>query len=84
MIARLPTLPMLIAKTSRFFLEKYPAYSTGHGVAEFAAGGGVGVKHGPLDEGSATAVRGRSQGLIPGRQATYNNFRRDSSSDAIL
>ena len=75
---------MLIAKTSRVFLEKYPAYSSGHGVAEFGVGG---VKHGRglrFDEGSATAVRGRSQGLIPGRQATYNNFRRDSSSSAIL
>jgi hypothetical protein len=36
MIAR----PMLIAKTSWVFLEKYPAYSSAHGVAEFAAGGG--------------------------------------------
>ena len=40
MIARLPKLPMLIAKTSWVFLEKYPAYSSGHEVAEFAAGGG--------------------------------------------
>jgi hypothetical protein len=31
---------MLIAKTSRVFLEKYPAYSSGHGVAEFGVGGG--------------------------------------------
>jgi hypothetical protein len=31
---------MLIAKTSRVFLEKYPAYSGGHRVAEFAVGGG--------------------------------------------
>jgi hypothetical protein len=29
---------MPIAKTSRFFLEKYPAYSSGQVVAEFAAG----------------------------------------------
>jgi hypothetical protein len=40
MIARLPKLPVLIAKTSQVFLEKYPAYSSGHGVAEFAVVGG--------------------------------------------
>ena len=84
MIARLPKLPMLIAKTSRVFLEKYRACSTGRSWQNCLS---VGVKHGRglrFDEGSATAVRGRSQGLIPGRQATYNNFRRVSSSSAIL
>jgi hypothetical protein len=35
MIARLPKLPGLIAKTSRFFREKYPAYSIEQVVAEF-------------------------------------------------
>jgi hypothetical protein len=83
MIARLPKLPGLIAKSSRFFLEKYLTYSSRHGVAEFAAGGGKAWTGLRFDEGSATAVRGRSQGLIPGRQGTYNNFRRDSSSSAI-
>jgi TPR repeat protein len=43
MIARLPKLPMLIAKTSRAFLEKYRACSMGRSWQNCLS---VGVKHG--------------------------------------
>jgi hypothetical protein len=79
-----------IAKTSRVDCQNFPALFGkisgllyGQVVAEFPVGWGKARAGLRFDEGSATAVRGRSQGLIPGRQATYNNFRRASSSGAI-
>jgi hypothetical protein len=85
MIARLPKLPGLIAKTSRVFFGKISGLLYGQVVAEFPVGWGKARTGLRFDEGSATAVGGRSQGLIPGHQiATNNNFRRVSSPSAIL
>jgi hypothetical protein len=68
MIARLPKLPMLIAKTSRVFLEKYPAYSSEQLWQNFAVGWGKARAGLRFDEGNVMALGGRSLGLIPGHQ----------------